>query len=156
MVYEIYSAIDDIVEAFSKKIDITKINDDNYIKSFINDNLHDEIMITIYNKLLSMSISENEEIINNNYCYTIYKTIQIYKKWFDYNELNDLIDNDDYLEYYIIKDNDIELKYYAKLALSLIYNDFMMNDRYNNYKNKILVYIKDYINNKSDDDNDDN
>ena len=87
---------------------------------------------------------------------TIYKTIQIYKKWFDYNELNDLIDNDDYLEYYIIKDNDIELKYYAKLALSLIYNDFMMNDRYNNYKNKILVYIKDYINNKSDDDNDDN
>jgi hypothetical protein len=95
-----------------------------------------KVLLTIIykKKLLSMSIRENKKTINNNYCYTIYKTIQIYKKWFDYNELNDLINNDDYLEYY------------AKLALSLIYNDFMMNDRYNNYKNKTF-------NNKSDDDN---
>jgi hypothetical protein len=120
MVYEIYSAIDDIVEEFSKKIDITKIDDDNYIKIFIDDNLHDEIMVTIYNKLLSMSIRENQEIINY-YCYTIYRTIQIYKKWFDYNELNDLTINNDYLEHSIIyKDNEKELKYYAKLALSII------------------------------------
>ena len=152
MIYEINAVIDNIVESFSTKIDITKINDDNYIKNFIDENLHNEIMTTIYDKLLSMSIRENEDIIYNNYNYTIYKTIQIYKKWFDYNELNILIDNDDYLnnEYYVInKNNEMELKYYAKLVLSLIYHDFMTD---NKYKNNILVFIKDYINDHKNDD----
>jgi hypothetical protein len=154
MIYDMEKVIDDIIESFSTKIDITKINDDNYIKNFIDENLHNEIMTTIYDKLLSMSIHENEDIIYNNYNYTIYKTIQIYKKWFDYNELNILIDNNDYLnnEYYVInKNNEMELKYYAKLVLSLIYDDFMTD---NKYKNDILVFIKDYINDHKNDDDD--
>lgn len=43
---------DDIIYSLNEKIDRTKINDDDYITTFINDNLLNEINTTIYNKLL--------------------------------------------------------------------------------------------------------
>lgn len=125
--------VDDIIISFIEKIDTTKINDNNYIKNFIDENLHNEIMTTIYDKLLSMNCSSNEKIIKD-YQINIYSTIKIYKKYFD--DYKDLIDYE-------------EIDFYAKLALSLIYDDFMTIPQ---YKDDILIGIKKNFNDSDDED----
>jgi len=72
----------DIIYSLNEKIDRTKINDDDYITTFINDNLINEINTTIYNKLLSFTSDENQKFIENckNYNgYNIFGCIHLYK-----------------------------------------------------------------------------
>ena len=68
---------DDIIYSLNEKIDRTKINDDDYITKFINDNLINEINTTIYNKLLSFTPDENQKFIEKckNYYNVLYSSI---------------------------------------------------------------------------------
>lgn len=68
---------DDIIYSLNEKIDRTKINDDDYITTFINDNLINEINTTIYNKLLSFTSDKNQKFIENckNYYNVLYSSI---------------------------------------------------------------------------------
>ena len=133
MSYDTEKVVDDIILSFIKKIDTTKINDDCYIINYIEQNLHNEIMENIYNKLLSMDSSTNEKIIKY-YQINIYSTIKIYKKYFD--DYKDLINYE-------------EIDFYAKLVLSLIYDDFMTIPQ---YKDDILIGIKKNFNDSDDED----
>lgn len=147
-----YTNIDDchqdIIFSLNGKIDRTKIYDDNYISSFIDDNLLNEINTTIYNKLLSFPINKHLEFIDNCKKYYIYNNIlyciHLYKKYYkDDNEFNELLmNNENYFkffeDFYYNTTNEIELKFYSKLALAVIYDDIMNNEKkLNNFKNDI-------------------
>lgn len=151
-----YNYIDDchqdIIYSLNEKIDKTKINDDDYIVRFINDSLITEINRNIYNKLLSFSINKNQKFIEN--CnYNIFHCIHLYKKYYkndyEFNEL--LMDNENYFKYledlYYNTTNEKELKFFAKLALVVIYDDIINNEKnLNNLKDDIKNYIKNYNN----------
>jgi len=142
---------DDIIFSFNEKIDRTKINDDNYITKFINDNLINEINTTIYNKLLSFTSDKNQKFIEN--CkkyngYNIFGCIHLYKKYYkDDEEFNELLmDSENYFKYYN-DTNEKELKFFAKLALVIIYDDIITNEKnLNNLKDDIKNYIINYDN----------
>ena len=148
----------DIIDSINEKIDRTKIIDNNdYITTFINDNLLNEINTTIYNKLLSFSSDKNQNFIENskNYYngYNIFGCIHLYKKYYkDDEEFNELLmDSENYFKY-SEDTNEKELKFFAKLALVIIYDDIINNEKkLNNLKDD----IKDYINNYDNDDTDD-
>ena len=148
---------DDIIYSLNEKIDRTKINDDDYITKFINDNLINEINTNIYNKLLSFTSDKNQKFIENckNYNgYNIFGCIHLYKKYYkDDEEFNELLmDSENYFKY-SEDTNEKELKFFAKLALVIIYDDIINNEKkLNNLKDD----IKDYINNYDNDDTDDN
>jgi hypothetical protein len=142
---------DDIIFSLNEKIDRTKINDDNYITKFINDNLINEINTTIYNKLLSFTSDKNQKFIENckNYNgYNIFGCIHLYKKYYkDDEEFNELLmDSENYFKYYN-DTNEKELKFFAKLALVIIYDDIITNEKnLNNLKDDIKNYIINYDN----------
>ena len=132
----------DIIDSINEKIDRTKIiddDDDDYITTFINDNLINEINTTIYNKLLSFSWDKNQNFIekSKNYYngYNIFACIHLYKKYYkDDEEFNELLmDSENYFKY--CQDllynytNEKELKFFAKLALVIIYDDIMNNKK---------------------------
>jgi hypothetical protein len=142
----------DIIYSLNEKIDRTKINDDDYITTFINDNLINEINTTVYNKLLSFTSNENQKFIENckkyYYGYNIFACIHLYKKYYkDDEEFNELLmDNENYFKYSEdLSYNDInekELKFFAKLALIIIYDDIINNEKkINNLKDNIKDYI---------------
>ena len=86
----------DIIYSLYEKIDRTKINDDDYITTFINNSLITEINSTIYNKLLSFTSDKNQKFIENckNYYngYNIFVCIHLYKKYYkDDEEFNELL-----------------------------------------------------------------
>jgi hypothetical protein len=146
---------EDIIYSLNEKIDRTKINDDNYITTFINDNLINEINTTIYNKLLSFTSDENQKFIekckNYYYGYNIFGCIHLYKKYYKYDEeFNELLmDSENYFKYsedLLYNDiNEKELKFFAKLALVIIYDDIINNEKkINNLKDNIKDYIKNY------------
>jgi hypothetical protein len=155
-----YTHIDDchqdIIYSLNKKIDRTKINnDDDYITTFINDNLINEINTTIYNKLLSFTPDKNQKFIEKykNYYngYNIFNYIHLYKKIYkDDEEFNELLmDNENYFKYsedlLYNMTNEKELKFFAKLALVIIYDDIINNEKkLNNLKDDIKDYIKNY------------
>jgi hypothetical protein len=151
-----YTCTDDIIDSLNEKIDRTKINDDDYITKFINDNLINEINTTIYNKLLSFTSDKNQKFIENckNYNgYNIFGCIHLYKKYYkDDEEFNELLmDNENYFKYlkdlYYNDTNEKELKFFAKLALVIIYDDIINNEKnLNNLKDNIKDYIKNYDN----------
>ena len=142
---------DDIIFSLNEKIDRTKINDDNYITKFINDNLINEINTTIYNKLLSFTSDKNQKFIENckNYNgYNIFGCIHLYKKYYkDDEEFNELLmDSENYFKYYN-DTNEKELKFFAKLALVIIYDYIITNEKnLNNLKDDIKNYIINYDN----------
>ncbi len=147
----------DIIYSLNEKIDRTKINDDDYITTFINDNLINEINTTIYNKLLSFTSDKNQKFIENckNYYngYNIFGCIHLYKKYYkDDEEFNELLmDTENYFKYsedLFYKDrNEKELKFFAKLALVIIYDDIINNEKnLNNLKDDIKNYIINYDN----------
>ena len=97
--------------SLNNKIDRTKIHDDDYISSFI----RNEINTTIYNKLLSFPINKNKEFIDNckkyYYRYNILHCIFFYKKYYkDDNEFNEnyfkYFQNSDKLYYPMTNDID--------------------------------------------------
>jgi hypothetical protein len=147
---------DDIIYSLNEKIDRTKINDDDYITKFINDNLINEINTTIYNKLLSFTSDKNQKFIENckNYNgYNIFGCIHLYKKYYkDDEEFNELLmDTENYFKYcqdlYYNDTNEKELKFFAKLALVIIYDDIITNEKnLNNLKDDIKNYIINYDN----------
>ena len=104
-----YTYIDDchqdIIYSLNEKIDRTKINDDDYITTFINNNLINEINTTIYKKLLSFTSDKNQKFIENcknyYYGYNIFGSIHLYKKYYkDDEEFNELLmDNENYFKY---------------------------------------------------------
>ena len=145
----------DIIYSLYEKIDKTKINDDNYITTFINNSLITEINSTIYNKLLSFTTDENQKFIEN--CkkyyegYNILGCIHLYKKYYkDDEEFNELLmDTEKYFKYsqeiYYNTTNEKVLKFFAKLALVIIYDDIINNEKnLNNLKDDIMDYIKNY------------
>ena len=140
---------DDIIFSLNEKIDRTKINDDDYITTFINDNLINEINTTIYNKLLSFTSDKKQKFIENckNYNgYNIFGCIHLYKKYYkDDEEFNELLmDSENYFKYYN-DTNEKELKFFAKLALVIIYDDIITNEKnLNNLKYNIKNYIINY------------
>lgn len=154
-----YTYIDDchqdIIFSIYEKIDKTKINEDDYIITFINNSLKTEINITIYNKLLSFTSYENQNFIEN--CkkyyngYNIFGCIHLYKKYYkDDEEFNELLmDTENYFKYsqdiYYPMKNEKELNFFAKLALVIIYDDIINNEeKLNNLKDDIMNYIKNY------------
>jgi hypothetical protein len=151
---------DDIIYSLNEKIDRTKINDDDYITKFINDNLINEINTTIYNKLLSFTSDKNQKFIENckNYNgYNIFGCIHLYKKYYkDDEEFNELLmDSENYFKYcqdlYYNDTNEKELKFFAKLALVIIYDDIINNEKnLNNLKDDIKNYIINYDNDDED------
>ena len=66
----------DIIFSLNNKIDRTKIHDDDYITSFI----INEINTTIYNKLLSFPINKNKEFIDN--CKIYYYRYNGFQRYF--------------------------------------------------------------------------
>jgi len=144
---------DDIIYSLNEKIDRTKINDDDYITKFINDNLINEINTTIYNKFLSFTSDKNQKFIENckNYNgYNIFGCIHLYKKYYkDDEEFNELLmDSENYFKYcedlYYNDTNEKELKFFAKLALVIIYDDIINNEKkLNNLKDDIKNYDND-------------
>jgi len=142
----------DIIYSLNEKIDRTKINDDNYITTFINDNLINEINTTIYNKLLSFTSNKNQKFIENcknyYYGYNIFVCIHLYKKYYKDDEEF----NENYFKYsedlsYNMT-NEKELKFFAKLALVIIYDDIINNEKkINNLKDNIKDYIMIILNN---------
>ena len=66
----------DIIYSLNEKIDRTKINDDDYITTFINDSLITEINTTIYNKLLSFTSDKNQKFIEK--CKNYYNGYNIF------------------------------------------------------------------------------
>ena len=140
-----------IVDLLKNKMDENNYND---IKTFINNNLNNDIIKeTIYNQLLKNDISYNENIIINEYKSSFFYAIQIYKEHFNNNELTELIEllcNKTYDIDYIVSHynpNKNEVMFYAKLTLAIIYDDFI-----NNYKDRICEYLtqKDDENNEED------
>jgi hypothetical protein len=157
-----YTYIDDchqdIIYSLNEKIDRTKINDDDYITTFINNNLINEINTTIYKKLLSFTSDKNQKFIENcknyYYGYNIFGCIHLYKKYYkDDEEFNELLmDNENYFKYsedlYYNDTNEKELKFFAKLALVIIYDDIINNEKkLYNLKDNIKDYIINYDNN---------
>jgi hypothetical protein len=153
----IHDCQEDIIYSLNEKIDRTKINDDNYITKFINDNLINEINTTIYNKLLSFTSDKTQKFIEN--CkyyyngYNIFSCIHLYKKYYkDDEEFNELLmDTENYFKYskdlYYNMTNEKELKFFAKLALVIIYDDIINNEKkLNSLKDDIKDYIKNYEN----------
>ena len=140
----------DIIYSLNEKIDRTKINDDDYITTFINNSLITEINSTIYNKLLSFTSDKNQKFIEN--CKNYYDGyIHLYKKYYkDDEEFNELLmDTENYFKYcedlYYKSTNEKELKFFAKLALVIIYDDIINNEKnLNNLKDDIMDYIKNY------------
>lgn len=144
----------DIIYSLNEKIDRTKINDDDYITTFINNSLINEINTTIYNNLLSFTSDKNQKFIEN-YCdgYNIFGCIHLYKKYYkDDEEFNELLmDTENYFKYcedlYYNTTNEKELKFFAKLALGIIYDDIINNEKnLNNLKDDIMDYIKIIMN----------
>lgn len=140
-----------IVDLLKNKMGENNYND---IKTFINNNLNKDIIKeTIYNQLLKNDISYNENIIINDYKYSFFYAIQIYKQHFNNNELTELIEllcNKTYDIDYIVSHynpNKNEVMFYAKLALAIIYDDFINNY---DYEDRIITYLT-----KNDDDDDD-
>jgi TRAP-type uncharacterized transport system substrate-binding protein len=155
----------DIIDSLNEKIDRTKINNKNYITTFINDNLINEINTTIYNKLLSFTPDENQKFIENcknfYYGYNIVGCIHLYKKYYkDDEEFNELLmDSENYFKYsedllynYTKKyySNEKELKFFAKLALVIIYDDIINNEKELKFFAKLALVIiyDDIINNE--------
>ena len=143
-----------IVNLLKNKMGENNYNDDD-IKTFINNNLNNDIIKeTIFNQLLKNDMSYNINIIKNEYEYNFFDAIQIYKKHFNNNELNELIDLlcnktfdiDYYVSHYYPNKN--ELMFYAKLTLAIIYDDFINNQQYEN------IIFKD-LKKKDEDDKDD-
>jgi hypothetical protein len=127
---------------------IEQLNTNNldYIETFIDNNLNNQIIIeTISNQLLNNNVSENEIIIKNEYQYTIYKAIQLYKEHFNYNELINLLDNNDEDD-----TNKNEKYFYVKLALGIIYDDIINN--YNLKEDILEVIIRHF---EDEDENED-
>ena len=142
-----------IVDLLKNKMDESNYND---IKTFINNNLNKDIIKeTIYNQLLKNDISYNENIIINEYKSSFFYAIQIYKEHFNNNELTELIEllcNKTYDIDYIVSHynpNKNEVMFYAKLALAIIYDDFINN---HNYEERIINHL---TRNDDDDDDDD-
>lgn len=142
-----------IVDLLKNKMDESNYND---IKTFINNNLNKDIIKeTIYNQLLKNDISYNENIIINEYKSSFFDAIQIYKEHFNNNELTELIEllcNKTYDIDYIVSHynpNKNEVMFYAKLALAIIYDDFINN---HNYEERIINHL---TRNDDDDDDDD-
>ena len=140
-----------IVDLLKNKMDESNYND---IKTFINNNLNKDIIKeTIYNQLLKNDISYNENIIINEYKSSFFYAIQIYKEHFNNNELTELIEllcNKTYDIDYIVSHynpNKNEVMFYAKLALAIIYDDFINNY---DYENRIINHLT-----RNDDDDDD-
>ena len=140
-----------IADLLKNKMDESNYND---IKTFINNNLNKDIIKeTIYNQLLKNDISYNENIIINEYNSSFFYAIQIYKEHFNNNELTELIEllcNKTYDIDYIVSHynpNKNEVMFYAKLALAIIYNDFINN---HNYEERIINHLT-----RNDDDDDD-
>ena len=140
-----------IVDLLKNKMDENNYND---IKTFINNNLNNDIIKeTIYNQLLKNDISYNENIIINEYKSSFFYAIQIYKEHFNNNELTELIEllcNKTYDIDYIVSHynpNKNEVMFYAKLALAIIYDDFINN---HNYEERIINHLT-----RNDDDDDD-
>ena len=140
-----------IVDLLKNKMDESNYND---IKTFINNNLNKDIIKeTIYNQLLKNDISYNENIIINEYKSSFFYAIQIYKEHFNNNELTELIEllcNRTYDIDYIVSHynpNKNEVMFYAKLALAIIYDDFINN---HNYEERIINHLT-----RNDDDDDD-
>ena len=139
-----------IVDLLKNKMDESNYND---IKTFINNNLNKDIIKeTIYNQLLKNDISYNENIIINEYKSSFFYAIQIYKEHFNNNELTELIEllcNKTYDIDYIVSHynpNKNEVMFYAKLALAIIYDDFINNY---DYENRIINHLT-----RNDDDDD--
>ena len=137
-----------IVDLLKNKMDESNYND---IKTFINNNLNKDIIKeTIYNQLLKNDISYNENIIINEYKSSFFYAIQIYKEHFNNNELTELIEllcNKTYDIDYIVSHynpNKNEVMFYAKLALAIIYDDFI-----NNHEERIINHLT-----RNDDDDD--
>jgi hypothetical protein len=147
-----YTYIDDchqdIIYSLNEKIDRTKINDDDYITTFINNNLINEINTTIYKKLLSFTSDKNQKFIENcknyYYGYNIFGCIHLYKKYYkDDEEFNELLMDTEDLLYN--DTNEKELKFFAKLALVIIYDDIINNEtKINDLKDEIKDYIINY------------
>ena len=144
-----------IVDLLKNKMDESNYNY-NDIKTFINNNLNKDIIKeTIYNQLLKNDISYNENIIINEYKSSFFYAIQIYKEHFNNNELTELIEllcNKTYDIDYIVSHynpNKNEVMFYAKLALAIIYDDFINN---HNYEERIINHL---TRNDDDDDDDD-
>lgn len=140
-----------IVDLLKNKMDESNYND---IKTFINNNLNNDIIKeTIYNQLLKNDISYNENIIINEYKSSFFYAIQIYKEHFNNNELTELIEllcNKTYDIDYIVSHynpNKNEVMFYAKLALAIIYDDFI-----NNYDYEDIIFKQ--LTMKDDEDND--
>ena len=140
-----------IVDLLKNKMDESNYND---IKTFINNNLNKDIIKeTIYNQLLKNDISYNENIIINEYKSSFFYAIQIYKEHFNNNELTELIEllcNKTYDIDYIVSHynpNKNEVMFYARLALAIIYDDFINNY---DYENRIINHLT-----RNDDDDDD-
>ena len=138
----------DIIYSLNEKIDRTKINDDDYITTFINNNLINEINTTIYKKLLSFTSDKNQKFIenckNHYYGYNIFGCIHLYKKYYkDDEEFNELLMDTEDLLYN--DTNEKELKFFAKLALVIIYDDIINNEtKINDLKDEIKDYIINY------------
>lgn len=129
-----------------------KMGENNYndIKTFINNNLNNDIIKeTIYNQLLNNDMSYNENIIINEYKYSFFYAIQIYKEHFNNNELIELIEllcNKTYdIDYNVshYNPNKNEVMFYAKLALAIIYDDFINNYDYEDIIFKHLTMKED-------------
>jgi len=111
--YDIYYIIDDIgISIINKNID------------------ENEIIELIYDKLINMSLYELEKIIKES-GYNSYSAIQIYKKYYNFDELNKLTDNFDY-EQSKFKENEDEkeIKYYAELAKGIYLDDIKRDHKY--------------------------
>lgn len=84
--------ISDIVYVLKEKYDGNK-NDDDYIKTFIDNNLNDKLYDEIiYNDLLNTSYSNVNDTIKS-YKMSVFETIVFYKKNYNFNDLLELIDN---------------------------------------------------------------
>lgn len=83
--------------------------------------------------------------------------IHLYKKYYkDDEEFNELLmDSENYFKYcqdlYYNDTNEKELKFFAKLALVIIYDDIINNEKkLNNLKDDIKNYIINYDNEDED------
>ena len=140
-----------IVDLLKNKMDESNYND---IKTFINNNLNKDIIKeTIYNQLLKNDISYNENIIINEYKFSFFYAIQIYKEHFNNNELTELIEllcNKTYDIDYIVSHynpNKNEVMFYAKLALAIIY-DILINNY--DYEDRIFKHLTYYYDENTD------
>ena len=133
--------ISDIVYVLKERYDGNN-NDDDYIKTFIDNNLNDDLYDEIiYNDLLNTSYSNINNIIKS-YKMSIFDIIVFYKKNYNFNDLLELIENhinDDNYER-MFRTNKYDLKFNAKLAYALILDD--IKTKYNIIDN-IIEKIKE-------------